>query len=79
MTAAAKRVVDVVFCPTCESPALPSSTVCGECGERLVPPTPFGPPPLAKIPRCKQPAGDGRPCGVCAVCTIALYDSGAAL
>lgn len=69
-------VIDVVLCPTCESPALPSSTVCGECGERLVPPTPFGRPALAKIPRCRNVDDVGRPCGVCGVCTIELYDNG---
>lgn len=28
---------EYVVCPTCDNPNLPSSSVCGECGERLTP------------------------------------------
>lgn len=64
-------LVDVVVCPTCDSPNLPSSTVCGECGEHMVPPTPPELHPIARLPRCSCGGQD-----VCIVCVIALYDAG---
>ena len=59
-------VYEVVMCPVCESPNLPSSTVCGECGERLQ--------PVAVDPRA-LPArhGDGCPC---VPCTLNTYNEG---
>lgn len=59
-------LLEATVCPGCDSPNLPSATVCGECGERLTP------RPVA------LPARHGADCP-CTACTIALYNEGRAL
>lgn len=72
----APPVVEVVECPNCDAPALPSSTVCGECGHRLV------------VPAVPARGGDvdtrclsviGCSCGhtgICTLCVLHLLDNG---
>lgn len=64
-------VVEAVLCPGCDQPVLPCSTVCGECGQRLVPPLPFVDEPARVEPHCT--------CGgssLCVHCVIDAYDEG---
>lgn len=71
MTASA--VYEVVECVGCESPNLPSSTVCGECGQRLVPPA--APAASGEV---VFPVTHGPDCP-CVPCTLETYDNGRAL
>lgn len=80
-------LVAEVLCPGCDSPNLRSSTVCGECGERLfvrhakvAPAVQAAALPGTVDERCLGvPGCTCGYAGLCACCVMFLYDNGLAL